>query len=251
MTLPDERILLVGFVVFCRIGACMAIAPGFSSPRIPPRVRLFAALGVTITVAPSLLEGLSPASIDQSAARLAILIVGECGIGATMGLLGRLVFASLETTFTAASMAIGLSSAFAPRVDESETMPELAAFVVFGMTTLFFVAELHWEVIRAVFDSYAALPLGAILSPEVALEKVASTLSAGLAMAFRLAAPFLAFGIVATFSFALLNKITPQVAIYFVATPAVMLSGIALLPFVWPDMATIFIAFFSDWLRGL
>lgn len=247
----DERTLIAGFAVFCRIGACLAFAPGFSSPRIPIRVRLFIAIGLALAASPPLVEDMKSELAEPSLARTASLILGECGIGAAMGLMARLFFASLETTFTAASMAIGLSSAFAPRIDEGESMPELAALVVFSTTTLFFVANLHWELLRAIFDSYSALPLGAPLAPRLALARISETLSVGLAMAFRLASPFIVFGMVANFIFALLNKITPQVAIYFVSTPAVMLGGIALLPFVWPDLAAGFVESFSLWLRGL
>lgn len=247
----DQQTLFVGFAVFCRIGTCLTFAPGFSSPRIPTRVRLFIAIGMAIAASPPLVDDMKSGGVDTAPARLASLILAECGVGAAMGVMARLFFASLETTFTAASMAIGLSSAFAPRIDEGETMPELAALVVFSTTTLFFITNLHWEVLRAIFDSYAALPLGAHLAPSFALARIVETLSFALTTAFRLASPFIVFGMVSNFILALLNKITPQVAIYFVSTPAVMLGGIALLPFVWPDIATGFVEAFSDWLRRL
>ena len=40
-------IVLTAFVVFCRIGGCLLVIPGFSSPRIPVRARLFVAIAVS------------------------------------------------------------------------------------------------------------------------------------------------------------------------------------------------------------
>ena len=44
------------FVLFCRIGACLMLAPGFSNAQIPAQVRLFVALAVTLTLSRSCLS---------------------------------------------------------------------------------------------------------------------------------------------------------------------------------------------------
>ena len=43
------------FVLFCRIGGCLMLAPGFSNTQIPVQVRLFIALAATLALAPLLL----------------------------------------------------------------------------------------------------------------------------------------------------------------------------------------------------
>ena len=50
------RAALGAFVLFCRIGGCLMLAPGFSNTQIPTQVRLFVALAVTLTLTPLLLE---------------------------------------------------------------------------------------------------------------------------------------------------------------------------------------------------
>ena len=52
-----ETVLLV-FLVFCRIGGCLMLMPGFSSPRVPVQVRLFIAIAVTLALTPLLLPTL-------------------------------------------------------------------------------------------------------------------------------------------------------------------------------------------------
>lgn len=176
------------------------------------------------------------------------LIVQEALIGASMGVMARLFFALFETMLTAASMSIGASSSFSVRVDESETIPEFAALVMFSATSLLFITNMHWEIVRAVHESYAALPIGTGTDMRFAVAKLVDTLSVGSSVAFRLAAPFIFFGLVSNFGFALANKLIPQVAIYFVAAPVVVFCGLSLLSKLWADIATLFLDAFGDWL---
>ena len=40
------------FILFCRIGGCLMLAPGFSTAQIPTQVRLFIALAATLALTP-------------------------------------------------------------------------------------------------------------------------------------------------------------------------------------------------------
>ena len=239
------------FVVFCRIGACMAFAPGLSSPRIPVRARLVTAVALTLALSPGILEsgGHGKASIES--VQMAIMTVREISIGAAMGVLARLFFALFEMMLTAASMSIGANSSFAMRVDEADAIPEFASLIAFSTTSLFFLTGMHWEIVGAVHDSYTVLPLGSSIETRFALGKAADTLSIASSVTFRLAAPFIFFGLVANFGFALANRMIPQVAIYFVAAPIVLFSGLSMLSMLWTDMATLFLSAFRDWLQRM
>jgi flagellar biosynthetic protein FliR len=46
------KAVLGAFVLFCRIGGCLMLGPGFSNTQIPTQVRLFVALAVTLTLTP-------------------------------------------------------------------------------------------------------------------------------------------------------------------------------------------------------
>lgn len=247
----DDQTLATGFVVFCRIGACLSLTPGFSSSRLLMRFRLAIAIGLTVALGPSVISQTRPGVVNFQTLPLAALIVRECLIGAAIGMISRAVFSCLEMMFTAASMAIGTSSSFAPRPDDAETLPDFASIVAFSATTLLFVTDLHWEIVRAIFDSYAAFPLGSRVEPQFVVARISDTLSLGLSIAFRLASPFVAFGLVSNFAFALVNKITPQVALYFVSTPFVLIGGLGLLRLLWADISIEFLTFFQTWLARL
>ena len=40
------------FLIFCRIGTCLMLMPGFSSSRIPAQVRLFLSFAITLALSP-------------------------------------------------------------------------------------------------------------------------------------------------------------------------------------------------------
>src|SRR4051794_37143997 len=105
---PDT--VLAVFLIFCRIGACLMLMPGFSSPRIPAQMRLFVALGVTLALSPMLVPEVRRATGDPTPVVLAAFIATEAAIGAMIGLVGRFFLLALETLGTAIAMTVGLSS---------------------------------------------------------------------------------------------------------------------------------------------
>src|SRR5690606_31883263 len=54
MHLTSDAVLST-FLLFCRIGGCLMLMPGFASPRVPAQIRLFIAIAVTLALAPLLL----------------------------------------------------------------------------------------------------------------------------------------------------------------------------------------------------
>ncbi len=232
-------------ILFCRIGACLMLAPGFSSPRLPVRARLFIALALTLALAPVLTGG-KPIVIAHFAA-LAGNIFGELFIGGMIGLLGRLYFLALETMMMAASMNIGMSNAFGAPIDENESLPPIATLVTLTATCLIFASGLHWELIRGIVASYAIMPVGFALSPAVALTSVADSLARTFVMALRIVSPFIVFAVVVNMAIGLVNRLTPQIPVFFISGPLAIGLGLALFYFVSGPMVSEFISQFADW----
>ena len=46
--------VLATFLIFCRIGTCLMLVPGYSSSNVPVQVRLFLAISVTLMLTPLL-----------------------------------------------------------------------------------------------------------------------------------------------------------------------------------------------------
>ncbi|MCI0600218.1 MAG: flagellar biosynthetic protein FliR, partial [Beijerinckiaceae bacterium] len=70
MTAIGSDAVLGAFVLFCRIGGCLMLMPGFSSSRIPVSVRLFIAFSVTLALTPLLSREVAKSLANDAPAAL-------------------------------------------------------------------------------------------------------------------------------------------------------------------------------------
>ena len=244
ITMAPELVASV-FILFCRIGTCLMLTPGFSSPRLPVRSRLFIALALTLALAPSLMGGKGFAI--NNFGTLVGDIFGELFIGGVIGVLGRMFFMALETMMMAASMNIGLSNGMGAPIDEAEALPTIATLVTLTTTCLIFVSDLHWELIRGVVASYNVMPVGFALKPEAALNFLADDLARTFVIALRIASPFLVFAVIVNMAIGLINRLTPQIPIFFISGPFVIAGGLVLFYFISGPLVEVFLMQFADW----
>nr|WP_252393741.1 flagellar biosynthetic protein FliR [Candidatus Rhodoblastus alkanivorans] len=235
--------------MFCRIGGCLMLAPGFSSARVPMRARLFVALTLTLSLTPALTA--KGSIVFPNLGALAGDIFSELFLGAMIGLLGRLFFLALETLMMAASMQIGMSNPLGAPIDETVALPPIATLITTTATALIFVSGLHWELIRGIAGSYAVMPVGFLLRPEAAMHMVVNDLSTAFVVALRVSSPFIVYAVMVNLAIGLVNRLTPQIPVYFVSGPFVVAGGLILFYFISGAMVAAFMSAFGDWaVRG-
>ena len=237
------------FLLFCRIGGCLMIAPGVSNAQIPVQIRLFVAIGATLALAPLLLTHVMLGEPDPIG--MAKLVVGETLAGGLIGLLARLFFSALETLAYATATFLGLSNPFGFEMQPTGATPPLATYLTLGATALLFVSDLHWQLIMALVDSYRVAPLGAAFDSRRSLVEIGDTLSQAFVISARVASPFFLYSVIVNFAIALINRVTPQIAIFFIAPPFVISGGLALLYFSVRGQIGGFTSAFSAWLASI
>ncbi len=246
---PEPETSILGlFLLFCRIGGCVFVAPGFSSPRVPVHVRLFIAVGLTAAVSPLVLQGILHSLSSIEAAQQPLLIVGETAYGGLIGVMARCFFIALQFAATAISNFIGLSGIPGIPLEEGDSGSPLATLVSAAAVTIVFAMGLHVELLKAVLDSYAALPFGIPASAEVILVNFLRALGETWLLALRLCGPFLAYGVIVNVALALGNRFAQQISVYHATTGAVMLGGFLLLYLTWIDVAMLFTDAYRAWL---
>jgi len=237
------------FILFCRIGSCLMVMPGFSSERVPVNVRLFIALSVTFALTPLLSAEVQPSFQHAAPMDLVKLILSEIIIGGLIGLLGRIFFAALETLANVIAMGIGLSSALGVPIDEGESLPTISTLITLSATVLIFVMDLHWEVIRGIVVSYHAIPVEKGFGTQFGLIQVADGLSKSFMLALRVSSPFITFAIIVNLAVGLTNKLTPQIPVFFISTPFIVAGGLFLLYFSFRPFLELFMMGFQSWLK--
>ncbi len=237
------------FLVFCRIGSCLMLVPGFSSARIPAQVRLMFSLGASVAVYSALgeLEGVRGNTNDWPF--LAKLAFVEVMKGVFIGFMARFFFAILQFLADAAASAIGLSSNSAP-VEDDVSLPAFASIITVTASALFFVTDQHLEILRALVQSYNVMAFGAGVDKYAGMTTLVNVLGAASLLSLQVCSPFLVYAIIINTLFGILNKLVPQIPVIFIMPPFIIGGGLTMMYFLSGDLFTIFIARFSDWLTS-
>ena len=237
------------FLVFCRVGSCLMLIPAIGSARVPAQVRLMLCLGASVAVAPSIGEFAELRQGIPPLTTLASLIAVETGKGLFIGFMARFFFAMLQFLAEGAANAIGLSQ-MVSSVEDGDMLPAMASLVTLTASALFVITDQHLEVLRALVQSYDVMAFGANLDQRVEMVNILGTLGNASLLSLQVCSPFLVFAIVINFVFGLLNKLAPQIPVYFVSAPFVVGGGLLLLYLLSDDIFAIFMAQFSDWLAS-
>jgi len=248
VTSVTPEVLLHAFLIFCRIGACLMLMPGFSSPRVPVRLRLLMAGGITLALTPFALPAFATVGADPGPATLLRLIVSETMTGALIGLMARFFFLALQTIATAMATASGLGQLPGLPMDEAEASAPFVTLITMTAATLMFVTNQHAEVIRVLAGSYARIAPGTAFDAQAGLIQLADRASDSFFLALRIGSPFMIYGVVVNLAIGLMNKLTPQIPVYFISLPFVIAGGLFLLYFTGPEALRLFITAFSSWL---
>lgn len=248
MTASLDGVLSGVFILFCRIGACVMAMPGLSGQRIPVRVRLSIAIGLTLALAPPLIDTVKPIVADASVSLIIFVLVTELIVGLLIGFMARLFFFALETLGTAAVMTIGIGNILGAPVDEAEPLPAMTSFIVLAATTLFFIMDQHWEIIRGLFLSYTAIPISRTPSSQIILSESLRVLEQAFYLALRISSPLLLFGLITNLAFGFLNRMVPQIPVYFISGPLLIGLGTYWFYVISEDFFTAFSTEFGAWL---
>ena len=243
-------LILSAFLVFCRVGGCLMLMPGFASSRVPVRIRLLIVLAISLTMSPLLVPQLYLLVSAEEPARLVQLVFSETAKGMLIGLVGRLFLAAIELAGTSMASMAGFSALPGVPIEGNEPIPALASLMVISATLFILVLDLHWMVLFMIADSYNALPVGDVFEARPSLVILADKLFETTLLAGRLAAPFIIYSILINLAMGLTNKLTPQIPVFFVSLPFILAGGLFLWWFTVHDVLRTFGAAMARWLGG-
>ena len=244
----DGTVIAV-FLVFCRIGSCLMLMPGFSSARVPMQVRLFLAAAVTLAIAPLIVAKPWELQGDRGAPALFVAIGAEVTLGLFIGLVGRVFFAALQFAAVAMANFAGVGGLAGTQTVENEPMPAISSLVVTMATVLIFVTDQHLEVIRALVSSYSIIPMGKMADNVVSLQRLERALIESFVLALQISAPFVIYSLAVNMLFGLANKMTPQIPVYFISLPFVIAGGLLLSYWTLHEAIPLFMDAFGTWLK--
>jgi flagellar biosynthesis protein FliR len=204
-------------LVFARVGAALALLPGFSAAYVSVRLRLIFALALTLVVQPVVAGTLAP--LPASPAALALLVAGEVSIGSFIAVLVRIVVAALQVAGTFIAYFSSLANALVQDPVADQQTSTISGFLGTLGLVLIFVTDLHHLMLRAIVTSYDRFPAGMMLPTDGFAEAATGAVAASMVIGLQLAAPFLVAALVYNVGLGLLGRLMPQLPVFFFGMP--------------------------------
>ncbi len=240
--LPQNAFLFM--LLFSRLGALVMLLPAFGDVSVPGRVRLGLALAISAVLFP--LAGTFYGEIPQKLFDVFPLMGSEIFIGLLIGGTARLLMSALQVAGTVISFQMGLSYAMSFDPTQGVQGALLGSFLSVLAVTLVFVTNLHHVFLAAISDSFILFKPGAIPSVASFTEMAVNVVAGAFKVGIQLSAPFMVFGLIFNLGLGILSRLMPQVQIFFVAMPANILVGLALLALLLSAISVWFLKFMAD-----
>ncbi|WP_085024972.1 flagellar biosynthetic protein FliR [Ensifer aridi] len=224
---PEVTVLAL-FAAFCRIGGCVMIMPGFSAARVPMQVRLFIAVALSMAILPIMWTDIYPQVTGKDHTYI-YLIATETVVGAVIGLVARYYVLGLQFAGTAMTMLIGFSPPPTADVLEDTAENQLTSMISFTGLLILFMLDFHHVIFEAIAQSYRVMPIGVGFDAHGMLITLTDSLGQTFMIMLRLASPFLIYGLLFNVAIGMVNKLAPQIPIYFISQPYLIMGGMFLL----------------------
>lgn len=212
----DGEPMIAYLLAAVRLGAWLMLVPPFSSRAVPAAAKALLALGLAFAVAPSMSEAGVPTTVME----LAMGVLQEAFVGASMGFVTYLVFAAVE----AAGGLIDLFGGFSVAAAFDPTSQNMNSVFgkLYGMlaTMLLFASDAHLLVIGGLLRTFDRLPVGATVDLLNVTETVTTAFGLFFTSAVQIALPLIGVLFVADLGLALLTKVAPQLNAIGIMFPA-------------------------------
>ena len=230
-------------LVFARLGSAMLFMPAFGETQIPVTSRLAFALVLSLALYPIIP---TPDRAPQEAGPLLIMMGSEVTVGLWIVLTGRVLLSAMQFAGSQVGQVTGLANAFGPSLGSFEGATLMATFLLIGAVALMFITDTHHIILRALLDSYEVFPPGPLFVGDMA-EQMVKVGSHSLYIGTAIAAPFFVMGVILNLGMGLANRMMPQLPVFFVGAPLLIIVGFLIFAAASTPMFEFFLSDFVEW----
>jgi flagellar biosynthetic protein FliR len=218
--------IVVWVLVFLRTGAFFLGIPLFAGKLIPVKVRT--AFGLLFSI---LINPLVPANLELANhfAGAILLSLNEICIGLLLAMTVRMIFFAVELAGHLISYEIGLMASNSVNPLLGSTDSTITTLLYYFSMLIFFVAGIHYDILKAFILSFEILPIGSYFLSASPMVEYAREVSNVFIIGTLIAAPFIALNFMINISFAVLGKAVPKMNVFMTSFSIRILSGLVLL----------------------
>ncbi|MEO0999102.1 MAG: flagellar biosynthetic protein FliR [Pseudomonadota bacterium] len=237
-----EASLAAALGVFVRVGAVVALLPGFGEQTLPLRIRLAASVAMTLIVWPMVAGSISAAPPDL--AGLTMILLAEALSGLLIGIAFRLLVMVLQLAGSIAAQATSVAQIFGAGLTP-DPLPAIGNLLVIAGLALALAAGLHVKAAMAIALSYELLPFGHFAPAADVAAWGTARIGQAFGLALTLAGPFVVMSFVYNLALGAMNRAMPQLMVAFVGAPAITGAAILVLFLAAPAMLSVWLDAFD------
>ena len=251
---PQAFLVLVG-LAFARMLAFLAQVPFFGGAAVPGRVKVATASAFVIILYPSVAAELpADGRLPFGPLGFVALLAKEAFVGFTLGFVASLVFEAVQVSGRIIDSQRGSTMAemYAPQLEER--VSELGQFKVQFAIVLFLIIGAHRFFLAALLSSFEIIP--ALGFPRLAAgwtpgALFVTQLTGGvLAVGVQLAAPAIIALLLTDLLFGIVNRVAPQINVFFLSLPVKMVVGLLVVLLALPLFRERYIYYFGEFIRA-
>jgi flagellar biosynthetic protein FliR len=228
---------------FMRIGAMFVSAPIFSASSLPVRVRILLAALIAWVLLPVLPR---PPQVDLISGEAFLIGFYQILVGLAMGFILQLVFAVFIVAGQSIAMAMGLGFASAVDPQNGVQVPVVSQFLLIMVTLMFLALDGHLILLELMAESFRLLPVGTLHPPADQLKALAYWGSYMFAGGLLVALPAVAGLLLVNIAFGVASRAAPQLNIFAVGFPVMIMAGFTLLVLITPSLTDHFAGILTD-----
>ena len=224
-----HRYILAAVLAMARIGGAFAVCPALSESMIPGVARRAAVLGMAILAVPAVMGGMPPG--EPNWWLFSLVAAKEAVIGFLIGFFAAVPFWVAENVGNLIDNQRGATMGEVYSPLSGAQVSSTGIFFTQIISTLFFVGGAVFILLGALYRSYAIWP---VFTEGVRFDAATPLVILGSADAMLettviIAAPIVILMFLATVGLGLVNRIAPQLNVFFLSMPVKSALGVAML----------------------
>jgi flagellar biosynthetic protein FliR len=236
----SEIEILLFFASLIRVSCLFLLLPIFGDNAVPPLVRIFLAFTINIVVFPIAVQmgsaGVNVAAMNEIA--LSLLVMKEAMLGFVIGFTAKMFFEGLSFAFGHMGSQMGFNMASVYDHHAETNVPVISQMIMIFAMLLFLALDGHHLFIKALVQSYEAVPLGGFELTRNVSAFVLETSSQVFWIAVKLSAPMAMVIFLINCAFGIVSKAVPQINVLVVSFTVNILAGFLVISLTLPVFGT-------------
>ncbi len=243
----NEALVYQSFFAFMvpmfRIAGFLLLAPIFSSPFMPSRIRVLIAFTMAIVF-----FDVSHARIwfEGTVVSLLLTAMTEILLGLAMGAFVQILFDALIVSGQVIAMSMGLG--FATMIDpqNGSSVPVISQIFALSCFMLFLSIDGHLQLFELFYLSFTSMPVGLVSLASIELKQWLSMTSLLFSLAMHIALPTVAAILLVQLSFAVISRAAPSMNLFAVGFPLTILLGFLFLYILLDEVFLVFLNYLNN-----